>query len=201
MDGLGALVCAFRRSRRRLLGTPQLAPPAHRRQQTPLFPVPGLRFLRFLGSRPCARPRDRQPLVRILRAGRVRRVRAREVRRRCGVRRHARRAAGPSGSGAAENHRRHTGRSMNWEWHLLPALICFAYFLGGLPVFALATRRHGMLRDERVESRQSRLPKWLVYYLLWAIGPLERGLVRWRVRPNTLTFIGFALSFAAAAFV
>jgi phosphatidylglycerophosphate synthase len=90
---------------------------------------------------------------------------------------------------------------MNWEWHLLPAAICFAYFLGGLPVFALATRKSGMIRDERVESRRSRLPKWLVYYLLWAIAPLERGLVRWRVRPNTLTFIGFALSFCAAAFV
>ena len=90
---------------------------------------------------------------------------------------------------------------MNWEWHLLPAVICFAYFLGGLPVFALATRRHGMLRDERVESRRSKLPKWLAYYLLWSIGPLERGLVRARVKPNTLTFFGFVLSLAAGAFV
>ena len=90
---------------------------------------------------------------------------------------------------------------MNWEWHLLPAVICFAYFLGGLPVFALATRRHGMPSDERVESRRSRLPKWLAYYLLWSIGPLERGLVRARVNPNTLTLFGFALSLAAGAFV
>src|SRR5262249_41668817 len=153
--GLGALVRALRDHGRRLLGAPQLAASPHRRKPAPLLPVPGLRLLRLLGSPARARHRDRAPLLRGLPALRVRRTGAREVRGRRGVRRHARGAARAARPGAASFAGSLAGSSMNWEWHLLPAVICFAYFLGGLPVFALATRRHGMLRDERVESRRS----------------------------------------------
>jgi len=89
-------------------------------------------------------------------------------------------------------------------WHtLLPALFLFAYFLGAVPFFWLHVRRHGLDREDRIESRRpSRLfPKWLIYYLMWAIGPVERALVRSGVSPNLLTLSGLLVSSGAAALV
>jgi CDP-diacylglycerol--glycerol-3-phosphate 3-phosphatidyltransferase len=84
---------------------------------------------------------------------------------------------------------------------LVPALVFFGYFLGGLPFFAFHVRRGRLARETRIEERRpSRLfPKWLIYYLFWMISPVERALVRRGVSPNALTFCGLLLSCAAAA--
>jgi phosphatidylglycerophosphate synthase len=84
---------------------------------------------------------------------------------------------------------------------LLPALACFAYFFAGIPLFWLHARRRGLHREARVEARRPSplVPRWLVYYLLWMIGPFERALVRARVTPNQVTLAGLVGSCAAAA--
>jgi CDP-diacylglycerol--glycerol-3-phosphate 3-phosphatidyltransferase len=57
--------------------------------------------------------------------------------------------------------------------------------------------------DERIAARQpSRIvPKWLIYYLLWAIGPVERALIRSRTSPNLLSFCGLAVSTLAGVLI
>jgi CDP-diacylglycerol--glycerol-3-phosphate 3-phosphatidyltransferase len=86
---------------------------------------------------------------------------------------------------------------------LVPAILLFAYFLGAVPLFWIHVRRKGIDREDRIEKRRpSRvLPKWIIYYLLWAIAPIERVLVRARVSPNMLTFLGLLVSCAAAGAV
>jgi CDP-diacylglycerol--glycerol-3-phosphate 3-phosphatidyltransferase len=84
---------------------------------------------------------------------------------------------------------------------LFPALLCFAYFFGGVPVYWLHRRRVGVAREERIEARRPSMliPKWLIYYLLWVIAPVEAVLIRWRVSPNALSSMGLLLSLAAGA--
>src|SRR5262249_44996074 len=57
----------------------------------------------------------------------------------------------------------------------------------------------GVAREPRIEKRRRSLliPKWLIYYLLWVIGPVERALIRARVSPNALSSFGLVLSLAA----
>jgi CDP-diacylglycerol--glycerol-3-phosphate 3-phosphatidyltransferase len=83
---------------------------------------------------------------------------------------------------------------------LLPALSCFAYFFGGVPFYWLHRRRVGVAREPRIEARRRSLliPKWLIYYLLWVIAPVERALIRARVSPNALSSFGLGLSLASA---
>lgn len=83
---------------------------------------------------------------------------------------------------------------------LLPAILCFVYFCGGVPLYWLHRRRVGVAREARIESRRRSLliPKWLIYYLLWVIAPVERALIRARVSPNALSSCGLGLSLAAA---
>src|SRR5215472_15771118 len=59
---------------------------------------------------------------------------------------------------------------------LLPALLCFAYFCGGVPFYWLHRRRAGVAREARIETRRRSpiIPKWLIYYLLWLMAPIER---------------------------
>jgi CDP-diacylglycerol--glycerol-3-phosphate 3-phosphatidyltransferase len=84
---------------------------------------------------------------------------------------------------------------------LLPAIVCFAYFFGGVPVYWMHRRRAGVAREARIEARRPSvlIPKWLIYYLLWVIAPIEGALVRGRVSPNVLSSIGLALSLFAGA--
>lgn len=83
---------------------------------------------------------------------------------------------------------------------LLPALLCFVYFFGGVPLYWLHRRRVGVAVDPRIETRRRSLliPKWLIYYLLWNIAPVERTLIRLRVSPNALSSFGFLLSLASS---
>jgi CDP-diacylglycerol--glycerol-3-phosphate 3-phosphatidyltransferase len=82
---------------------------------------------------------------------------------------------------------------------LLPALFCFAYFFGGVPVYWFHLQRAGVAREPRIEMRRRSMliPKWLIYYLLWVIAPVEGALIRWRVSPNALSSAGFLLSLCA----
>ncbi len=84
---------------------------------------------------------------------------------------------------------------------LLPALLCFAYFFGGVPLYWLHRRRAGVAVESRIEMRRRSplIPKWLIYYLLWVIGPVERTLIRARVSPNALSSFGLVLSLASGA--
>jgi CDP-diacylglycerol--glycerol-3-phosphate 3-phosphatidyltransferase len=79
-------------------------------------------------------------------------------------------------------------------------LICFLYFVGGVPFYWLHLQRAEVRRESRIEARPPSVifPKWFIYYLLWEIAPLESLLIRWRVSPNALTTVGCALSLAAA---
>src|SRR5581483_7747558 len=87
------------------------------------------------------------------------------------------------------------------ELTLLPAVSCFVYFVGGVPFYLRHARRAGVAREPRIEARRRSvlIPKWLIYYLLWEIAPVEAALVRRRVSPNTLSSLGLALSLAAGA--
>jgi phosphatidylglycerophosphate synthase len=84
---------------------------------------------------------------------------------------------------------------------LLPLVGLSALFILALPLFALHVRRHGLPRDPRIEQRQvgPLLGRWLMYYLLWLIAPVERLLVRLAVPPNLLTLASLSLSAGAAA--
>jgi CDP-diacylglycerol---glycerol-3-phosphate 3-phosphatidyltransferase len=84
---------------------------------------------------------------------------------------------------------------------LLPALLCFAYFFGCVPVYWAHVRRVGIAREARIESRRRSMliPKWLIYYLLWVIAPVEGMLIRQRISPNALSSFGLALSVVAGA--
>jgi CDP-diacylglycerol--glycerol-3-phosphate 3-phosphatidyltransferase len=82
---------------------------------------------------------------------------------------------------------------------LAPATACFVYFVGGVPFYFIHTRRMGVARESRVEARRRSLvvPRWLIYYLLWLVAPVEAALIRARVSPNALSAVGLLLSIAA----
>jgi phosphatidylglycerophosphate synthase len=83
---------------------------------------------------------------------------------------------------------------------LLPLIVLTALFVLGVPVFALYVRKHGLPKDERIEKRKVGpfLGRWLMYYLLWLIAPIERLLIRMGISPNALTFSSLLLSSGAA---
>jgi phosphatidylglycerophosphate synthase len=82
---------------------------------------------------------------------------------------------------------------------LLPAIGCFVYFVGGVPVYWLKVRRAGFEREPRIEARRpsALIPKWLIYYLFWSLAPIERALIGRRVSPNLLSAVGLGLSLLA----
>ncbi len=82
---------------------------------------------------------------------------------------------------------------------LLPAFLCFVYFCGGVPFYWLHQRRVGVAREARIETRRRSMviPKFLIYYLLWLMRPIEKALVRARVSPNALTTFGLVLALGA----
>jgi phosphatidylglycerophosphate synthase len=84
---------------------------------------------------------------------------------------------------------------------LLPLVVLSAFFILGLPLFALHVRHHGLPADATIERRKvgPLLGRYLMYYLLWLIAPVERLLVRQNVAPNVLTLVSLLLSAGAAA--
>jgi len=84
---------------------------------------------------------------------------------------------------------------------LAPAALCFVYFCGGVPFYWVHQRRAGVAHEPRIDTRRRSfvIPKFLIYYLLWLIAPVERALVRRRISPNALTTFGMLLALFAAA--
>ena len=82
------------------------------------------------------------------------------------------------------------------------ATLLFGYFMGGLLPFAWRCLRHRGLpfHDPHLEARRRSplVPRWAMYYLVWAIAPLERALVRLHVFPNSVTLSSLLLSVVAA---
>ncbi len=82
------------------------------------------------------------------------------------------------------------------------ATLLFGYFMGGLLPFAWrCLQRRGLpFHDPHLEARRRSplVPRWAMYYLVWAIAPLERALVRLHVFPNSVTLSSLFLSVVAA---
>jgi phosphatidylglycerophosphate synthase len=85
---------------------------------------------------------------------------------------------------------------------LYPLFALAAYFIIALGLFSLRARWVGIAVDAEVASRPASklLGRYLRHYIMWVLGPWERGLVRWRVTPNALTFASFVVACASAIF-
>ena len=80
---------------------------------------------------------------------------------------------------------------------LLPLCLLATYFLVGLALYALL-QRHGRGHcDKEVLTRHASplLGRGARHFMMWILGPYERGLVRWGVSPQWITAasIGMAL--------
>lgn len=80
---------------------------------------------------------------------------------------------------------------------IVPSLALFAYFFGGLALYAVIRRRipaHPELRDRRPSAF---LGRFLAEYYSWTLGPIERCLVWLRLSPDVLTWIGLLMAIGA----
>lgn len=79
----------------------------------------------------------------------------------------------------------------------IAALSFAAALILTMPVFAIVSR--GRAVDPEVVSRGKTilLGRWIRDWLMWVIGPFERGMIRAGVTPTALNFIGAAFGFAA----
>jgi phosphatidylglycerophosphate synthase len=78
--------------------------------------------------------------------------------------------------------------------------------IGGLlltmPVFALMSRHRTLDADVARRSRTILLGRWVRDWLMWIIGPFERGMIRANVSPDALNYVGVMFGLAAGvAFV
>ena len=78
--------------------------------------------------------------------------------------------------------------------------------VGGLlltmPVFALMSRHRMLDADVARRGRTILLGRWIRDWLMWIIGPVERGIIRAGVSPDALNYLGVLFGLAAgAAFV
>jgi CDP-diacylglycerol--glycerol-3-phosphate 3-phosphatidyltransferase len=78
--------------------------------------------------------------------------------------------------------------------------------VGGLlltmPVFGLLSRDRTLDADVARRSRTILLGRWVRDWLMWIIGPIERGMIRAGVSPDALNYLGVLFGLAAgAAFV
>jgi hypothetical protein len=66
--------------------------------------------------------------------------------------------------------------------------------IGGLlltmPVFAVISRGRAIDPDVARRSRTIILGRWVRDWLMWVIGPIERGMVRAGVSPDFLNYLG-----------
>jgi len=76
-------------------------------------------------------------------------------------------------------------------WLLLIAL------LATLPAYAAVSRRRDLDPDVAKRHASVLLGYWLRDWLIWVITPIERGLVRRRVSPDHLNYLGVALGLLA----
>lgn len=72
---------------------------------------------------------------------------------------------------------------------LLPLCLLAAYFLIGFVIYAILQRHGRGHRDNEVLSRHASplLGRGVRHFMMWILGPYERGLVRLGVSPQTIT--------------
>lgn len=77
---------------------------------------------------------------------------------------------------------------------IVPSLALFAYFFAGFAVYAVV--RRSIPADSEVAARPPSvfLGGFLVQYYVWVLGPIERTMVRLRLSPDALTWIGLLMS-------
>ena len=73
--------------------------------------------------------------------------------------------------------------------------------VGGLiltmPVFAVISRNRAVDPDVARRSRTLILGRWVRDWLMWIIGPIERGMIRAGVSPDALNYLGVVFGAAA----
>jgi phosphatidylinositol phosphate synthase len=79
----------------------------------------------------------------------------------------------------------------------LVALALVVILLMTMPVFAVIGRSRPTDADVARRSRTILLGRWVRDWLMWVIGPIERAMVRARVNPDVLNFIGVLMGLAA----
>ena len=77
------------------------------------------------------------------------------------------------------------------------ALVMVAALLLTMPIFALVTRGRAIDADVARRPTTILLGYWVRDWLMWLIGPLERGMVRAGVSPDLLNVLGAAFGAAA----
>lgn len=80
---------------------------------------------------------------------------------------------------------------------LVPSLALFTYFFAGVAVYSVL--RRSIPADHEASARPPSvfLGTFLVQYYFWVLGPVERAMVRIRLSPDALTWIGLLMSVLA----
>lgn len=86
---------------------------------------------------------------------------------------------------------------------MTPVDVVALVFVGGLlltmPVFAILSRGRPLDADVARRSRTIILGAWVRDWLMWLIGPIERGMVRAGVSPDFLNYLGVVFGAVAGA--
>ncbi|HET6230065.1 MAG TPA: CDP-alcohol phosphatidyltransferase family protein [Longimicrobiaceae bacterium] len=77
------------------------------------------------------------------------------------------------------------------------ALALVGALLLTMPVFAVVARGRPMDADVARRSKSVLLGHWVRDWLMWVIGPMERGLVRARVSPDVFNYLGVVFGLLA----
>ncbi|HET6765442.1 MAG TPA: CDP-alcohol phosphatidyltransferase family protein [Longimicrobiaceae bacterium] len=70
------------------------------------------------------------------------------------------------------------------------ALLLVALLLATMPIFALVSRGRPMDADVARRGKTILLGRWVRDWLMWVIGPAERGFVRAGVSPDLFNYLG-----------
>lgn len=81
----------------------------------------------------------------------------------------------------------------------MAAWMPLAALLASMPVYAARTRGRSLDPDVARRPASALLGYWLRDWMIWVLAPLERLLVRQRLSPDVLNYLGAALGLAAGA--
>ncbi len=79
----------------------------------------------------------------------------------------------------------------------IAALAFTAVLIATMPVFAIVSRGRTMDAEVVARGKTILLGRWVRDWLMWVIGPFERGMIRAGVTPTVLNFIGAAFGLLA----
>lgn len=80
---------------------------------------------------------------------------------------------------------------------IVPSLALFAYFFGGVAVYAVIRRRIPSHPEVSSRPPSAFVGSFLAQYYSWTLGPIERFLVWVRLSPDALTWVGLVMSIGA----